>query len=166
MSEPPRAQQAPRAGEQLNWRNIIDGARFSGPVRMLASQSQVLKLEENRVQLRLNVAALATEANRRLMAQKLSDYFGRPFRVEFEVGSLDAGSTVADAQRAERAKAHAELVERFKTIRSSRKCSAFSAAPLTKTRFARFRTMSTRRTLNQEKGLLCVAWVVWAAWAD
>ncbi|MBM6704077.1 hypothetical protein H6A60_06200 [Sutterella massiliensis] len=114
MSEPPRAQQAPRAGEQLNWRNIIDGARFSGPVRMLASQSQVLKLEENRVQLRLNVAALATEANRRLMAQKLSDYFGRPFRVEFEVGSLDAGSTVADAQRAERAKAHAELVERFK----------------------------------------------------
>lgn len=114
MSEPPRAQQAPRAGEQLNWRNIIDGARFSGPVRMLASQSQVLKLEENRVQLRLNVAALATEANRRLMAQKLSDYFGRPFRVEFEVGSLDVGSTVADAQRAERAKAHAELVERFK----------------------------------------------------
>lgn len=114
MSEPPRAQQARRAGEQLNWRNIIDGARFSGPVRMLASQSQVLKLEENRVQLRLNVAALATEANRRLMAQKLSDYFGRPFRVEFEVGSLDAGSTVADAQRAERAKAHAELVERFK----------------------------------------------------
>ncbi len=114
MSEPPRAQQAPRAGEQLNWRNIIDGARFAGPVRMLASQSQVLKLEENRVQLRLNVAALATEANRRLMAQKLSDYFGRPFRVEFEVGSLDAGSTVADAQRAERAKAHAELVERFK----------------------------------------------------
>ena len=114
MSEPPRAQQAPRAGEQLNWRNIIDGARFSGPVRMLASQSQVLKLEENRVQLRLNVAALATEANRRLMAQKLSDYFGRPFRFEFEVGSLDAGSTVADAQRAERAKAHAELVERFK----------------------------------------------------
>ena len=81
---------------------------------MLASQSQVLKLEENRVQLRLNVAALATEANRRLMAQKLSDYFGRPFRVEFEVGSLDAGSTVADVQRAERAKAHAELVERFK----------------------------------------------------
>lgn len=114
MSEPPRAQQAPRADEQLNWRNIIDGARFAGPVRMLASQSQVLKLEENRVQLRLNVAALATEANRRLMAQKLSDYFGRPFRVEFEVGSLDAGSTVADAQRAERAKAHAELVERFK----------------------------------------------------
>ena len=114
MSEPPRAQQAPRAGEQLNWRNIIDGARFSGPVRMLASQSQVLKLEENRVQLRLNVAALATEANRRLMAQKLSDYFGRPFRVEFEVGSLDAGSTVGDAPRAERAKAHAELVERFK----------------------------------------------------
>ena len=114
MSEPPRAQQAPRAGEQLNLRNIIDGARFAGPVRMLASQSQVLKLEENRVQLRLNVAALATEANRRLMAQKLSDYFGRPFRVEFEVGSLDAGSTVADAQRAERAKAHAELVERFK----------------------------------------------------
>lgn len=114
MSELPRAQQAPRAGEQLNWRNIIDGARFAGPVRMLASQSQVLKLEENRVQLRLNVAALATEANRRLMAQKLSDYFGRPFRVEFEVGSLDAGSTVADAQRAERAKAHAELVERFK----------------------------------------------------
>ena len=81
---------------------------------MLAMQSQVLKLEENRVQLRLNVAALATESNRRLLAHKLSDYFGRPFRVEFEVGSLDAGSTVADAKRGEKAKAHAELVERFK----------------------------------------------------
>ena len=81
---------------------------------MLATQSQVLSLEENRVQLRLNVAALATEANRRLLAQRLTDYLGRPFRVEFEVGSLDAGSTVADAKRAEKAKAHAELVERFK----------------------------------------------------
>lgn len=81
---------------------------------MLATQSQVLSLEENRVQLRLNVAALATEANRRLLEQKLSDYFGRPFRVAFEVGTLDQGSTVADERRAEKAKAHAELVERFK----------------------------------------------------
>ncbi len=81
---------------------------------MLATQSQVMALEENRVQLRLSVQALATESNRRLLSDKLSAYLGRPFRVDFEVGDLELGSTLADAQRRERQAAHAALVERFK----------------------------------------------------
>lgn len=82
---------------------------------MLATQSQVMALEENRVQLRLSVQALATDSNRRLLSEKLSAYLGRPFRVDFEVGALERGATLADAERREREAAHAALVERFKS---------------------------------------------------
>ena len=48
------------------------------------------------------------------LKERLSAYFGRPFRVLFEAGATEAGATVADADRRRRAKEHQEMVERFK----------------------------------------------------
>ncbi len=81
---------------------------------MLATQAQVVTLEENRVQLRLNVAALTTEANRKLLSEQIERFLGHDFRVEWEVGALEEGSTVAEAVREEKALARKELIERFK----------------------------------------------------
>ncbi len=100
--------------EPLNWRKIIQGARLKGPVRMLAAQSQVLLLEANRVKLRLGVRSIATEDNRRMLEECLSRYLGRAFRVSFEVGILEEGATVAEAEREERVRARQALIETFK----------------------------------------------------
>ena len=78
---------------------------------MLAAESQVIELTRDRVQLRLGVQSLVTEQNRRFLEERLSAYFGRPFRVLFEAGATE---TVADADRRRRAKEHQEMVERFK----------------------------------------------------
>ena len=64
--------------------------------------------------MRLGVQSLVTEQNRRFLEERLSAYFGRPFRVLFEAGATEAGATVADADRRRRAKEHQEMVERFK----------------------------------------------------
>ena len=94
----------------LSWREIIAGAGLAGPLKVLAAESQVIELTRDRVQLRLGV----TEQNRRFLEERLSAYFGRPFRVLFEAGATEAGATVADADRRRRAKEHQEMVERFK----------------------------------------------------
>lgn len=99
--------------EPLNWRSIIEGAGLAGPVKMLATQSQVVSLKEGEVCLRLNVEAFATETNRKRLAEAISRHLGRPFAVVFEVGSLSAGSTLAETERAERIEAHRKLVAAF-----------------------------------------------------
>ena len=81
---------------------------------MLAAQSQVLLLEANRVKLRLGVRSIATEDNRRMLEECLSRYLGRAFRVSFEVGILEEGATVAEAEREERVRARQALIETFK----------------------------------------------------
>ncbi|WP_295476773.1 hypothetical protein [Sutterella sp.] len=85
-----------------------------GPLKSLASQSQVIALEPGRVQLRLGVHSLLTDANRRLLEERVSAWLGRPFRVVFEAGDAEAGSTVADAVRAQKAAERSALVERFR----------------------------------------------------
>lgn len=77
---------------------------------MMATQGQVMAYDENRVQLRLSVSALATAQNQKRLSEALSRHLGRPFRVELESGETDEGSTVADAERAaERAKLIADF---------------------------------------------------------
>ncbi|GEM_PF-239775 len=113
---PPDYPDEPVDGEEqdsLNWRSIIVGARLSGLMKNLAAQAQVLELTEEGVSLRLNVAAFATEANRQLLAGQISTYFGRPFRVHFEVGELTS-STVSDEVARERAEKLRERVSRFR----------------------------------------------------
>lgn len=100
--------------EPLNWRSLIDGAKLTGPLRMMATQGQVMAYDENRVQLRLSVSALATAQNQKRLSEALSRHLGRPFRVELESGETDEGSTVADAERAERAAQRAKLIADFK----------------------------------------------------
>lgn len=81
---------------------------------MMATQGQVMAFDENRVQLRLPVSALATQQNQHRLSAELSKYLGRPFRVELDSGETALGSTVADAERAERAAARAKMIEDFK----------------------------------------------------
>ena len=81
---------------------------------MLAAESQVIELTRDRVQLRLGVQSLVTETNRRFLEERLKAYFGRPFHVIFEAGAAEAGATVADSERRERAEERRQLVERFK----------------------------------------------------
>lgn len=97
----------------LNWREMIRAAGLEGPVKMIAVQAQVLSLTEDSVKLRLGVAALATEPNRRALAEKLSARMGRPFRVVFEVGHVE-GTTIADEERRERFDAHRAMIETFR----------------------------------------------------
>lgn len=97
----------------LNWRDIVRASGLEGPIKMIAAQAQVLSLSEDCVKLRLGVAALATESNRRLLSEKLSVRLGHSFRVVFEVGELD-GDTVADEERRERYLAHRALIEGFR----------------------------------------------------
>ena len=92
---------------------MIRAAGLEGPVKMIAVQGQVLSLTEDSVKLRLGVAALATEPNRRVLAEKMSARTGRPFRVVFEVGNVE-GTTVADEERRERVDAHRAMVEAFR----------------------------------------------------
>lgn len=80
---------------------------------MIAVQAQVMSLAGDCVKLRLGVAALATESNRRALEEKLSAGVGRPFRVIFEVGEL-SGGTVADEERRERLEAHRLMIEDFR----------------------------------------------------
>lgn len=81
---------------------------------MLAAQAQVTALTADRVQLRLGVQSLVTESNRRFLEERLSAHFGRPFRVIFESGAVEAESTVAGADRVQRERERRELVERFR----------------------------------------------------
>ena len=74
----------------------------------------MLELSEARGQLRLGVNALLTEANRALIEERAGAWLGRPFRVEFVAGEADAGTTVADADRARRIAERRALVDRFK----------------------------------------------------
>lgn len=59
--------------------------------------------------------SLVTEANRKLLEARLTAYFGRHFRVDFEAGETDSGSTVAGAERERRAAERREMIERFKS---------------------------------------------------
>ena len=97
----------------LNWRSLIEGAGLAGPVKMLATQAEVLELTHDRAELRLSVRAFATEANRKRLAEDISRYLGHPFHVAFEVGNVSEGATVAAEQRRERVAEHLALVEAF-----------------------------------------------------
>lgn len=68
----------------------------------------MISLTDARVQLRLGVQSLLTEHNKKLLEERISGWLGRPFRVEFLAGTVEAGSTVADAERR-------ELIEQFKS---------------------------------------------------
>ena len=103
-----------RPNAPLSWRDIIEGAGLSGPIRTLAAQAQVLELTEARVQLRFGVNALLTDANRELMEHRVAGWLGRPFSVEFVAGEAESGTTVAEADRAQRNAEHQALIERFK----------------------------------------------------
>ena len=58
--------------------------------------------------------SLLTDANRRLLEDRISAWLGHPFSVAFEVAEAEAGSTVADEERERAAAARRELIERFK----------------------------------------------------
>lgn len=92
----------------------MEGAGFSGPLRALAAQAQVLELTEARVQLRFGVNALLTNENRTLMERRVRDWLGRPFSVEFVAGEAETGTTVAEEDRERRKAEHRALIERFK----------------------------------------------------
>lgn len=98
----------------LSWRDIMEGAGFTGPLRALAAQAQVLELTEARVQLRFGVNALLTSENRTLMERRVRDWLGRPFSVEFVAGEAETGTTVAEEDRERRKAEHQALIERFK----------------------------------------------------
>ncbi|MBE5692711.1 MAG: hypothetical protein EGQ34_07455 [Sutterella sp.] len=99
----------------LSWRDIIEGAGLTGPLKSLASQSQVISLTDARVQLRLGVQSLLTEQNKKLLEERISVWLGRAFRVEFLAGTVEAGSTVADAERRKKEAERRELIEKFKS---------------------------------------------------
>ncbi len=99
----------------LDWRSIIEGAGLRGPIKNLASQAQVLTLEDNLVVLRLSIGAFATESNRQQLEVMLTAHFGRAFHVRFEVGELTS-ETVSDEVARERAAKMAERVRRFKQV--------------------------------------------------
>ncbi|WP_368045430.1 DNA polymerase III subunit gamma/tau C-terminal domain-containing protein [uncultured Sutterella sp.] len=88
---------------------------MTGPLKSLASQSQVISLTDARVQLRLGVQSLLTEHNKKLLEERISGWLGRPFRVEFLAGTVEAGSTVADAERRKKEAERRELIEKFKS---------------------------------------------------
>lgn len=84
-------------------------------MKSLASQSQVISLTDARVQLRLGVQSLLTEQNKKLLEERISVWLGRAFRVEFLAGTVEAGSTVADAERRKKEAERRELIEKFKS---------------------------------------------------
>lgn len=101
------------SNSSLNWRKVVESAQLTGPMKNLAYQAQVLTLESTQVNLRLPVAAFATEKNRLYLEQQLSRYFGRPFYVRFEVGELTS-ETVGEVVTKEKIQAKLDRIERFK----------------------------------------------------
>lgn len=84
-------------------------------MKSLASQAQVISLTDRRVQLRLGVQSLLTEHNKKLLEERISLWLDRTFRVEFLSGEVEAGSTVADAERRKKEAERRELIEKFKS---------------------------------------------------
>ena len=145
----------------LSWREIIAGAGLAGPLKVLAAESQVIELTRDRVQLRLGVQSLLTEHNKKLLEERISGWLGRPFQVEFLAGTVEAGSTVADAERRKKEAERRELIEKLMKIPSGR------------SRRRRWRKKTEAEALPVFPGTIistlektqCATWVAWAEWA-
>ena len=104
---------------------------------MLAAESQVIELTRDRVQLRLGVQSLVTEQNRRFLEERLSAYFGRPFRVLFEAGATELARRWLMPIAVGVPRSIRKWLSASRTIRLSKRFCGFSAARLTRVQFDR-----------------------------
>ncbi len=93
---------------------MIEGAGLKGPEKMLAVQSECVRLTESGVLLRTGVSAFATQANRKVLSDALARYFGRAFRVDIEAGRVDEANTVRSEERLEDEARRRAMLEDFR----------------------------------------------------
>ncbi|MBS1160677.1 MAG: polymerase subunit gamma/tau [Proteobacteria bacterium] len=105
VKAPPR-RAAPVAGEASDWHEIVAGLQLSGLARTLAQHCELRQLNEADCLLRLSPAHghLQMKPAPDKLQQALSEYFGRPLLVRFELAQneVDTPAETAGRERRER----------------------------------------------------------------
>ncbi|MEC5399702.1 DNA polymerase III subunit gamma/tau [Uliginosibacterium sp. H1] len=117
--EPPSAQRdlapiaaTPAADDVTDWHELIHRMRLGGMVRELAQNCELLRMDGAAMQLRLapehrHLAAMAI--NTQKLQEAVTQHFGRPMRVNIEIGAVQS-ETLAQRNDADKRQRHAEAV--------------------------------------------------------
>ncbi|MBY4896215.1 DNA polymerase III subunit gamma/tau [Cupriavidus sp. AU9028] len=95
-----------------DWPALAASLPLKGLAGQLAHQTELARVEGATFVLRAPVAAIAEGGAVERLAQALSEHFGKPVRVQCEIGAVSETAAAADAQaRAERQRAAEEVIE-------------------------------------------------------
>ncbi|MDQ8022816.1 MAG: DNA polymerase III subunit gamma/tau [Moraxellaceae bacterium] len=110
--EAPAPVATPAMDDVTDWHELIHRMRLGGMVRELAQNCELLRMSDSAMQLRLapehrHLAAMAINSQK--LQEAVTQHFGRPVRVNIEIGAVQS-ETLAQRNDADKRQRHAEAV--------------------------------------------------------
>ncbi|MCS6945339.1 MAG: DNA polymerase III subunit gamma/tau [Sutterellaceae bacterium] len=108
---PPRTDVAPALPAFLDWPSLVAQLPIAAITRELANCSELVAVRDDVFHLRVPVKTLAESGAVERLRQALSEHFGRPVRVQVEVGAaVDTAAARAAAARSDKQKRAEEAI--------------------------------------------------------